>query len=1179
MKKEVNPIKHTYKFSFVMPVYNAEHYLDETVESLLQQTLDFKQHIQLILINDGSTDGSEKICLKYKKLYPENVVYVWQENQGVSSARNRGLDEVKGKYISFLDSDDKLSLDTTEKVSHFFDAHYNEIDLVAIRMQLFGSKEGEHALNYRFHSDRVIDIATEFSSVQSAGGSTFVKSSAVANSRFRTGMKIAEDVLFITDIILKKKKYGVVADPIYFYRKHDAGGSATAGLYAKKHWYIQMLDEFHSYIMELSHKPVNKTIKKYLQYLIMYEMQWRFMQAESPVLSRRETAAYKKRLYELTSQMDDDVILTQADLHTELKFLILSKKYSVDVLNTHADESGRVYFNKEEIYDYNKEGVVHVDILKVSGKQLVIKGTVAAILFGNVRFGFKVGGTFYEAEKVFRLDTQKTFLDEVIFDKNSFTITVPIKNGENIQPTFYADSGFIKYIPMKFGAHARLSDRYPGYNYIVAKDFLVCSASPSKLVLIDSTITNRAVKELKLSARMAAGILKGGYKVVLHSLFYRVLYFLSKIFIKKQVWIFSDRTDMAGDNAEALLKYVVSQNSPTILPYFAISKQSPDYKRLRSQYRVIDRYSFRYKVLFLLADKLISSQAGDVTLNPFGRHYSRISNLLQYDFIFLSHGINKDDISKLYNKYTTNASLYTTVTQKEYDSMFIYPYGFDKQEVVLTGFARYDKYAEAQVAKNKVVIAPTWRKNIAGEGRQDSSDRDYNEEFRTSEYFTFYQGLISNKTFHHFLKKHKLKAEFVLHPAIAAQAKDFKGNAYVKIQTPPHDYKKYIEEAKLLITDYSGVAFDAAYLEKPMVYVQFDKDSFYDSHTLSEGSYSYSESGFGPVVEDVKGLMSELEKIAKNNFVLARQYRKRLKAFFRWIDRSNCLRIYQSILSIDPSRYIDGVVKKRIVTTIRTKRRPRLRVYWWRYSFPEQLNFGDEITPYIIRSLFGLRAEHSSLHRADLAGAGSIIEMVQRGAGDHSVKVWGSGFIRAGDKNHLSSIDFSAVRGPLSLKRVDTTHHPVAIGDPGLLANRTFKKSRRKTHKVGIIAHYVDKNHPALEGVKDDPDYLLIDPLQTPDKVARDITACEYILSSSLHGIIFSDSFNIPNNWMPLSDKVTGGDYKFTDYYLSTGRETRSVTPSIIGNTKAIQQAIDSYEPVVNLKRMQRSLMKSFPFR
>ena len=89
--------EYKYKFSVVIPIYNVEKYLEETIESIINQSIGFEENIQIILVNDGSPDNSEEICLKYKEMYPDNILYIKKENGGVSSARNTGLKKVSGE--------------------------------------------------------------------------------------------------------------------------------------------------------------------------------------------------------------------------------------------------------------------------------------------------------------------------------------------------------------------------------------------------------------------------------------------------------------------------------------------------------------------------------------------------------------------------------------------------------------------------------------------------------------------------------------------------------------------------------------------------------------------------------------------------------------------------------------------------------------------------------------------------------------------------------------------------------------------------------------------------------------------------------------------------------------------------------------------------------------------------
>ena len=149
-----------YKFSVVMPVYNTEEYLQEAVDSVLGQDIGFEENIQLILVNNATEDNSGQICETYKRKYPDNIEYVvLEQNIGPSGARNTGIPLIKGKYVNFLDSDDRWLPDAFRQVWDFFEAHHDEVDVVSCRMKYFEARHDYYAvLDAKFSSDRVCDL-------------------------------------------------------------------------------------------------------------------------------------------------------------------------------------------------------------------------------------------------------------------------------------------------------------------------------------------------------------------------------------------------------------------------------------------------------------------------------------------------------------------------------------------------------------------------------------------------------------------------------------------------------------------------------------------------------------------------------------------------------------------------------------------------------------------------------------------------------------------------------------------------------------------------------------------------------------------------------------------------------------------------------------------------------------
>jgi glycosyltransferase involved in cell wall biosynthesis len=249
----------------------------------------------------------------------------------------------------------------------------------------------------------------------------------------------------------------------------------------------------------------------------------------------------------------------------------------------------------------------------------------------------------------------------------------------------------------------------------------------------------------------------------------------------------------------------------------------------------------------------------------------------------------------------------------------------------------------------------------------------------------------------------------------------------------------------------------------------------------------------------------------------------------------------------------------------------------WQYKEPDHINFGDELTAYIIERLFKKNFELTELHLADMVGVGSILDIFY--GRNEKMYIWGSGFIMNGDNLNNENLIFKAVRGKNTKDRIGAKYRNIPIGDPGLLSNLIFEPSKCED-KIGVIPHYLDMDSEALDEVKGNSDkYILISPKQSPEVVISDITKCKVILSSSLHGLICADSFGIPNIHMPLSTKLKGGEYKFQDYYSAINKEYKNFNKENLNKKEAIDKVIKEYKEIENLKEIQKNLIKAFPLK
>lgn len=319
-------MEYKYKISIIIPIYNSEDYLEEVIDSVINQSIGFR-HIQLILVNDGSNDNSEEICLKYKDTY-ENIIYLKQENQGVSAARNKGLKYVEGKYVNFIDSDDKWEKDALLCMYNFMEQNYEAIDFASARIRNFEANEDYHYLDYKFEKTRVINIEKEPEMLIFHVSSSIFKSEIVKNMEFDTKLKIAEDCVFINTLLLNKLKYGVVREAIYKYRKRNEDNSTIQSKFKNKSWYFDTPKYSWKRLIDESNKKYNKVIK-YIQYVLLYELKWR-INCEYRILNYMEVKRHLEIIRETAKYINDGIIETYRLLDDSEKDILRKIKDNVD---------------------------------------------------------------------------------------------------------------------------------------------------------------------------------------------------------------------------------------------------------------------------------------------------------------------------------------------------------------------------------------------------------------------------------------------------------------------------------------------------------------------------------------------------------------------------------------------------------------------------------------------------------------------------------------------------------------------------------------------------------------------------------------------------------------------------------------------------------------------------------
>ena len=365
-------IEKCFLFSVIISIYNTGRYLDDSIGSLINQTINF-ENIQVILVNDGSLDNTEEICLKYQEKYQKNIIYIKIEHSGVSKARNIGMNYAFGKYINFLDSDDKWDYRAFENILLFFE-NYPNIDFVAGRIKFFEAYNDYHPLDYKFYKTRVVNLNKEYKCIQTSASSSVFRKSLLEGKKFNERVYFCEDYRFVNNLLLINPVMGLIKEAIYYYRKRSDFSSAVQNQKKKLDFYFGTLNFVSKYLFNYSWILYNKIIP-FIQYLISYELLFRIQSPAFKFLDSCNFQKYKLLIDKLLKQIDDKYILGQKFASNKYKLFILSKKYHRDLRNDIEFQNDSLFYSKYRIIDLrNEKNIIVWKILNVKNHILYLEG-------------------------------------------------------------------------------------------------------------------------------------------------------------------------------------------------------------------------------------------------------------------------------------------------------------------------------------------------------------------------------------------------------------------------------------------------------------------------------------------------------------------------------------------------------------------------------------------------------------------------------------------------------------------------------------------------------------------------------------------------------------------------------------------------------------------------------------
>ncbi|HEE9553896.1 TPA: CDP-glycerol glycerophosphotransferase family protein [Campylobacter coli] len=793
------------QYTIISAVYNVEKYLDDYFNSIINQRLDFKKNIFMVLVDDGSTDNSANIIKKYQKKYPKNIVYIYKENGGQASARNLGLkymqeNNYKAPWVTFTDPDDFLDRNYFYEVDKFLSTHQDDdICMVGCSVIFYYEKQriykDNHPLNFKFKNGEIVYNNFELKNNVHMHAASSVFNIIYLVQEFDEKLKPNfEDAKFVNEYLLENidLKSAFLPKAKYFYRKREDGTSTLDNSYTKE-YFLTTIDIGTLSLLECFY--FNRNIQNVCLYHIIWQIKDLINSPEKlSFMSENEKQRYLELLDQNFSYIDTETIL---DFNLAGCWFF----HKVGILNCFKIEKPPFQIAYIEDYDPYKE-------------QILI--------------------TYYTGD-----------------DKDVESIVV---DGEEV---------------------------YIDYKKIVKYDFLDRVFCYQKRLWVSLSKTFNGKLEIYINNIKARITFK---RKQLQDIEVKFIFMemLSNIKIS-DIWLLMDKDYEADDNAEHLYRYIM-QNHPKQKIAFALRKESSDWERLEKEgFNLIEFGSFEFERIIKKASKVISSHC-DEYLTKY------ITNRSQ--FVFIQHGVILNDLSRWLNFKKIN--LFITSTQAEYDSIAndYNCYKFGKKEVVLTGLARHDALLKNNRSNVKqILIMPTWRKNIVNSVVANSGKRKLNLDFKQTMYFKKYNSLINNNLLKKVCQEYGYTIVFNPHPNIMPYLKEFNFPSYIKIANQNESLQKLFCNSSLMITDYSSVAFEMAYLEKPVIYYQFDKEEFFISQ-WQKGYFDYKKDGFGPVVENEENLLKELESLLQNDCKPFGVYKDNIDSTFVFKDGRCCERIY-----------------------------------------------------------------------------------------------------------------------------------------------------------------------------------------------------------------------------------------------------------------------------------------------
>lgn len=877
-----------YDVSVIVPIYNNEKYIEECVTSILEQTYPQKK-IQIILINDGSKDNSKEICENLKNKY-SNIVLINQKNSGVSEARNAGIKKAEGKYILFLDSDDKLEKHSMQRLVEFFDSHYEEIDLVTYPMKIYENEKAKPTQHYRYQFYKegtgVYDLIENPYLGQSTIN-TMIKNLGEQNVLFDKEMTYSEDEAFNTQVLMRKKKIGFCKEATYIYKKHV--GSVTKNR-SNPYYTFESLTKYNEKLIE-KYQDENGKIPKYIQAIILNNLRWRIKTDEIfPYhYEEKEFQNAVNRITKVLSYVENGTILNMPYMSIYHKFFIFKlKKMKIEAY--YGDHIFSIMNENEVLFSSETIEIAFTRAKIIENKKLYILGCVKSPLFELVKprvfLKYKTRQNEIKEKELNLQDSMQSYYQSNMKTNTfyQFEETIDLKDVKRFE--FYIIVNDTKLAAeYYFAAIGIFNTEFKRYEALTQdKKYLISYQEEENIFEIKKPSKQEIKKVYSDNAKLYHSI---NPKVNIYR-------FFASLNQKQNIWLYYDAANNYDNGYYQFLHDIpIKDNVKRYYVYDGNKQEIKEKFSSKERKHLLKFGSLKHKIYFLRAKKILTSDVALSVYCPFRKSIRWYRDITNYELIYLQHGILFANLLQLYAKEFTEISKIVISSDFEKKNL-IEKYKYNESDLIPAGMPRYDMIGDKPLEKHegrKIIYAPSWRKYLVSElvNRHRIPNM---EEMKNSNFYQKNVEILTSERLKKILKENGVTLEFKLHPNFNCYRNLFeeKCSDFIKLsdnEVSPNNYD-------MLITDYSSFQFDFIRYNIPITYFVPDPVEF------KAGLHTYRnldlplEEAFGDVVYTPDELIDKIEYYITHQFKPEDKYKERMENFFYLM--KNCReKIYEAL--------------------------------------------------------------------------------------------------------------------------------------------------------------------------------------------------------------------------------------------------------------------------------------------